>query len=305
MLSESHLKDLEKNGYCVVEKVISKRKCNQYISKIWKWLENLDTGLKRKNKKTWTAKNWPVNTRGIIHNYNAGHAQFVWDLRSEDNIIQAFTDVWKTDKLLVSFDGFNVMRPGYVGTGKSWYHVDQGPKKKGKHCVQGFVTFEDTDEDDGTLMLYKKSHLYHQKMFKKNKHNGSEDWYKLTIQDLKWVKNNKLKEIKVKAPKGSLVLWDSRMIHCNKPPDKDRKHPNRFRYVVYVCMTPANKATEANYKKKKEALKDLRTTSHWPHHIKVFPKAPRFKDLYNEATIDNTIPILTERAKKLAGLVKY
>lgn len=78
-------------------------------------------------------------------------------------------------------------------------------------CVQGFITFEDTDEDDGTLMVYKKSHLYHQKMFKMNKHSGSDDWYKLTEQDLKWVKNSKLEEVKIKAPKGSLVLWDSRL----------------------------------------------------------------------------------------------
>lgn len=70
-------------------------------------------------------------------------------------------------------------------------------------------------------------------------------------------------------------------------------------------MTPASKSTEKNYEKKEKAFKKLRTTSHWPHHVKVFPKEPRFKNEYNKATISQVKPTLSEKAKKLAGLIKY
>lgn len=68
----------------------------------------------------------------------------------------------------------------------------------------------------------------------------SPNLHKLTKEELKWYKcNENVEEIRIKAPKGSLVLWDSRLIHQNSPPQKGRENA-RWRYVIYTCMLPAD-----------------------------------------------------------------
>jgi hypothetical protein len=58
--------------------------------------------------------------------------------------------------------------------------------------------------------------------------------------------------------------------HQGKEPDRTREAPNT-RLVSYVCMTPRSMATPAQETKKRKAFDELRTTSHWPHRIKLFP----------------------------------
>ena len=62
---------------------------------------------------------------------------------------------------------------------------------------------------------------------------------------------------------GSLVLWDSRTVHAGAPPIENRANPDRWRYVIFVSMTPAIWANEVDMKSKQEAFKKLRITRHW------------------------------------------
>ena len=79
-----------------------------------------------------------------------------------------------------------------------------------------------------------------------------------------------------------------------------REKPN-LRNVVYVCMTPREKATEANLRKKRKAFNEIRMTTHWPHKPKLFPKNPITYGgpLPNVTEIE--IPELTESGKRIAG----
>ena len=52
-MNEELLSKLETDGYCVIPNIISSEKCDEYITKIWDWLENLGTGIDRNNKSTW------------------------------------------------------------------------------------------------------------------------------------------------------------------------------------------------------------------------------------------------------------
>jgi len=54
-------------------------------------------------------------------------------------------------------------------------------------------------------------------------------------------------------------------------------------------------------KKKQKAFNEIRTTSHWPAKVKLFPKNPRTygKELPKVSKIN--IPNLTELGKSLAG----
>ncbi len=278
MLSLKNKNELEKLGYTIIPNVMNINECNKSIDMIWNWLENLKLGLDKNDNKTWkvTPKGgWPQNLHGIIQHYQVGQSKFVWDIRTHKNVIKVFKELWNDNDLLVSFDGACIMKPPTEGGStysSSWLHVDQGPKKKGLHCIQGFMNLEETTENDGSMVIIPGSHKYHSKMFEKNGKIFSQDWYKLKEDDLKYIYELKLKKKRLVIPKGAMVLWDSRTIHCNCPPTKKSKN---FRYVVYICMTPKKMCNEFNLKKRIKAFEEIRMTTHWPHHVKLFPKNAR------------------------------
>lgn len=258
--------------------------------------------------------------KGIIQWYSAGQTQFVWDVRQDPSVHKVFSSLWNDDNLLVSFDGINLQIPPEI-TGKysnplgtEWLHSDQAPKKVGLGCIQGFVNLETTDENDGCLIAVPKSHLLHSQMccefkLKEDKNSGS-DWLKLSEPQVKWYEEHKCSPIRVQAPKGSLVLWDSRTIHANSTAQKGRDDPSRWRRVIYVCMTPRKWSSEKELVKKTKYFNEGRMTSHWPHKIKVFPVTPFFrnakeKDKYasgfERAKVLFKVPVLTDLGKSLAG----
>lgn len=105
-------------------------------------------------------------------------------------------------------------------------------------------------------------------------------------------------KVRVGCSSGSLVLWDSRTIHAGIQAQKGRSMPN-YRLVAYVCMTPKSLASKATLNKRKKAFDELRSTSHLPHKVHLFPKCPR---LYgnippNVAKVEK--PVLTKLGEKL------
>ncbi len=65
----------------------------------------------------------------------------MWHTRTLPKVKPAFEKIWKTDDLLVSFDGCGVFRPPEYNpewrTNGGWYHIDQNVyNKKGRHAVQ-------------------------------------------------------------------------------------------------------------------------------------------------------------------------
>ena len=120
---------LNEYGYCVIPNILSKNECDDTIGKIWDWLESLETGINRNDKNTWAPPNWPPSIHGIIQNLRVGHEQFVWNVRTNKNVINVFRKIWKSDDLLVSFDGINITKPmeitKYRNTNQ-WFHIDQG-----------------------------------------------------------------------------------------------------------------------------------------------------------------------------------
>jgi len=281
---------IRKHGYAIITNTITDNKSDDYIDKIWKYLSNLSptiinntdnvdnthkiNKINKNDKSTWITyeraleenlpfHNWPKNSYGIISNSDVSHSNFVWEARCEQNIKKVFSQIWNTDKLLVSFDGICVMLPTEIGKTKeekSWFHFDQSPIKDGFHCVQGFINLQDTSENDGCLMIYPKSNNYHKKFFEEKNLKFENDWYAFneTNKGNEWMKSHGLKPIKVTAPKGSLVLWDSRTVHCSSQPLS-----NNIRYAIYICMEPKYKASNDDLLLKRNIFKSRLCTTHW------------------------------------------
>ena len=156
------------------------------------------------------------------------------------------------------------------------------------------------NEGDATLAILEGSHKYHKEFATHFKITKNVQWTKLTKEQIEFYRERNCEFNRIVCPKGSLVMWDSRTIHCGVEANKDRAQPN-FRAIVYVCYAPRSKCTESNIKKRQKAFTEMRATIHDPINTKLFGKKPRtYGQPLPEITPIN-MPILTEFGFKLAG----
>lgn len=314
--------NLQKYGYCIVENVFSPFESDELIDMMWIWLEGLGTGIKRNDKTTWSNNNWifPTLHQGMIQ-HTLGQEEFMWKAREHLNVLYVFFQIYNTFELLSSFDAATICRPPETGycrsPSTSWLHTDQKivPLKPEKvytskyYSIQGVVNLEESGDEDGSLFVGEGSHLLHTKMFENNGVKPKDNWYLITKNDLNFLQQNNTKFIKVNAPKGALILFDSRAIHSGFPHQNNRTNPDRFRYVIYVSLTPARRATHKDIDKKIKAVKTGRTTTHWSsNNIKIFPLPRTYGKQYPYLTRKENVPDWegwSDDRKKLSGLLSY
>lgn len=312
---------LQKFGYCVVENVFDKSLCDVTIDNMWRWLEGLGTGINRKDSTTWNDEKWPIHIRAGMIQHTLGQEEFMWNIREHKNVREVFSQIHSTPKLLCSFDGASINRPissGYTAeSADSWLHTDQDVitnidlekvYDSNKYSIQGVANFADVGDLDGSLFVGESSHLLHTKLFKWNGSQPKNNWYILQKPDVDWLIDNGIRFVKVNAPAGSLLLFDSRCFHsgCTSM----GKDNDKFRYVIYVSLSPASRATQKDIDLKTKAIETGGTTSHWSStNIKIFPPPRRSKE--------KNLPYLTRKRnvpdyrkwsierKKLAGLIPY
>ena len=299
MLTDQNFEDLEKKGYTVVPDVVSSEDCDAAIRQYEEWLTQFKDG------------SWPKTSSGLINRYNTGHMTPTWEIRLKSKPV--FAQLWKTDKLLTSFDAISIGRPPEDGQeqfqkpGDHWLHNDQHPLRVGLHAYQGGVYLEEQCEDDWTFHVMSGSHKFHDIFYEHYpeavRKAESLGVYYLEPDEVDFYKDVGCEILRIPVPKGGMVLWDSRLIHANARPLKNRKHPGRWRYTVFVSMTPAIWASEEDIDDHKEAYENALMTSHWssmdiigydsfcPANIKCPTEIPEVAR--------------TEEAKRLSGVISY
>lgn len=304
---------LDTYGVAIIPNVLNETECTALNNGIWDALEEItsiwEKPITRDNPDSWREmKNLYPKHSMLIQNWSIGHAQHIWDIRQNLNIVRIFAKLWncKEEDLLVSFDGTSFHLPPETTKlgwyrGNDWFHCDQSYLDSKFKCVQGWVTGYDINEGDATLAFLETSNDYHKDFQNKFNTNVKDDWYKLNPDEQKfYIEEKKCIPKRIKCPKGSLVLWDSRTVHCGSEALKTRKTPN-FRNVVYLCYEPRSHCNEKNLLKKRKAFEEMRMTSHWPCKVKLFPKNPRTYGgpIYDVKQLNK--PTLNEIGKKLAG----
>ncbi|KAH7107121.1 hypothetical protein BKA62DRAFT_753892 [Auriculariales sp. MPI-PUGE-AT-0066] len=313
--------DLARHGWCVVPGVLSNEKCDSYISRMNAWLESFGLGYQRDDPSTWSEERLPVSYRGGLFNqYGVGHEQFMWDLRSEPNLVAQFSKLWGTEDLLVGYDGCNISLPFLIKPGdrmaKPWPHVDQSPLRTHMHCVQGIINLYENGPQDGGLMVLRESHkhyveLFYDKFAKDKPENGWTvvDIHRFSDEQMKWLESRPGAEWhKVCAKPGDLLLWDSRVCHYGSPPMGTNP-----RIAAYVCYKPASMITPELLASKLQLFDEMQNTGHdgtLPFKISApVPPVRRGHDGIDPAWLVRQVPderpLLGERAKKLAGLEPY
>jgi ectoine hydroxylase-related dioxygenase (phytanoyl-CoA dioxygenase family) len=249
---------LEERGYAIVENVLSERRVNRAKRMFHRWVKRHPTLLESHEK---------TGVHGIFKYHQVAHQKHAWYIRTRNKVQKVFQHIWKTDKLVTSFDGCCYIPSSVTKRDNCWTHTDQAPNKKGKICIQGFVAL--TTNEDRTLVVYEGSHLLHESYMKEYGETGSKNWLKIDPAYLERIADKK-KVLHVKA--GSLVLWDSRTFHQNQYGEHGEE-----RLVQYVCFLPREdkKNTTAIQEKRIKYLKEYRVTSHWSYPLHVNGLQPR------------------------------
>lgn len=261
---------------------------------------------------TFIKKNLPLsNGAGAYVWYCVAHEKFMWDARQEPGVLKAFSTIWGTDELLVSFDGLNVTFPNRpdVPARQPWEHIDQSPHKRGLHCVQGIINLSPNGPDDGGLVVYPGSHKLNDLFF--DSHPDIKAWpnkrdvFLFAKDQLAWFQAHGLKPHKVCAEPGDLILWDSRTIHYGSDPTPQG---SQIRSAIYATYMPVKQATPEQLAVKKEVFEQFASTTHWPYEHLVPGATHAILDgLRDPLDRDQPLepPEMTDTLLKLAGVKPY
>lgn len=294
----------------MIKGAVPSERAQYYQQKAFEWLKSFDPALDLDNPSTWKLERLPIQTvRNTYENYAVVHERFMWEARMEPAVMDAFAKVWGTDELLVSFDALNVTLPGLKPVRAPWPHIDQAPRKRGLHCVQGIINLSHAGPEDGSLVVIPGSHALVEEFFDSKTDPSTWEWRDnryFSEEDMQFFESRGLKPRKVLAEPGDLIIWDSRTIHWGGEPTEKS---DTVRTVIYAAFAPAKLASKEAIEEKGRLFAANGATTHWPHdNIKMRDLQVRLQD----GSVDprnRTEPLEkaehSERLLQLAGVKAY
>ena len=311
---------LDRYGVCIVPGVLTREDCATMEADAWSWLEHVTQDLevpwRLNDSATWSSffDLLPLHSM-LLQHWGIGHSQWCWNVRMHRGVQKVFESIWNTpvSEMLTSFDGASLHLPhettkrGFY-RGATWLHTDQSYTRPDHECIQSWVTARDVRVGDATLAFIPGSHLLHSRFAARFGVTDKADWFKLDSDQQKWY----LDETGcggvefINCPRGSMVLWDSRLIHSGSEPLRTRPRPNA-RVIAYVCFMPRSVLGRVKSKRDKvlakriKAFEELRMTTHNPAKVKLFGKLPRLYGKAAPAIRGSPPPVLDNVGRRLVG----
>jgi hypothetical protein len=303
---------LDRYGVAIIPSLLDETETKAMRDGMWDYLEHITQKLaipiERDRPESWkTFKTLYPSHSMLLQHWGVGHSQMLWDLRQNQKVYNIFSKIYNTipEELIVSFDGASFHFPPEI-TGYGWYrnglnlHCDQSFLRNDKECIQSWVTANPIEEGDATLTFLESSHKFHKDFAKQFNMQDKSDWYKLEQSQIDYYTSKGCPQKYIACPEGSMVLWDSRTIHCGIQPMRNRNQA-KIRCVGYVCYTSRKLATQKDLKKRIQTFNDLRMTSHWPHKPRLFSKFPRTYGGAIPDVVPVSPPVLSEIGKRMVG----
>ena len=297
VFTDSNLKELDLYGYTVVKQVLTKEEVEEAVVMFRNWqktIPNNDFVVKH------------MNHHGIYKFHEVGHQRHAWFIRTRPTVQEAFKKIWKTDKLIVSFDGCCYMPKDLQREDECWMHCDQGPTKQGRCCVQGMVSL--TDNCERTIVMYEGTHRLHEE------YCLTRDLIKRQKSDFVIIDSKMREEVLdmgvrrvVEMEAGDMIVWDSRTFHENQMgPVYENPEDAEERITQYVCFFPKDHPdnTQEQQLLRLQCLLENRTTNHYPCPIGLVPKQPVFfgpeqYEIDYDQLVEPDLDDLTEEIYKL------
>jgi hypothetical protein len=308
---------LTQDGIVIIPNLLDELECKNMYNGMWDCFEHLtqewEIPIERSNPSTWKEfKHLKPNNWMMYQCWGISHAQHLWDIRSNKKIVNIWAGLLGTEpsNLLVSYDGISWLPPHedifdqVLPEFKPWFHLDQTVLKPYFDGMQGLVTGLDVNPDDATFVYYPNSHNMIKELVNKFGVRTKSDWYLLTDEENDFYRSICGDPVKLICPAGSLVIWDSRLVHCNTGPRKYRLKPN-YRCVQYLsyALKPNNLDI---IKERVEGFYSMKTSNHYASRATFFLDIPnvykskgyRLDDLITPLPI----PVLTDLGKSLVGM---
>ena len=291
---------LQKDSFVVVSGVLNDGECQTVLDYAWDWIEascRAENNLQANSNKERSANNFihrhdPRSLRsgifpaslegGILPFYGSGHSQAAWNVRSHPGIRTIFRALFETDDLISSLDGVVFWHTDQILADSGWFHVDQNPRKKPQCCsYQGLLNLLPVTPITGGNVLVRGSHqlfpehyLNHPDPNCRTFYNtrldelNGDDWMEIDPNDRAAINPEGVISLMMKP--GDFLLWDSRTVHCSHPPSTTSFHldpPQLVRAATLVAMMPTKCASPDVLQKRKEAVQQHRTLSHWANQV--------------------------------------
>lgn len=270
-LSRAEMKAaLDKDGYVVVPNVLDSHTCDCLYDSFWDYLEALSPEIDRSNRATWTKRNLPINTKGLIQHFNIGFQRFTVDAHML--IKPVFQELYATERLRSSFDGVSFTQRGTrlsfqnlahwddVCWENNPVHIDQ--TTSGFLSIQGGLAVTTQKEDEHTFVCVPGSHIYHDELLEIWNTCAKEEfelksaeyqldktgkkpllrrpqlhWMVMNPRQLAFLRGKQLNMRRGLKERGDVVLWDSRTVHASAGYCATAS-PAAFRLQIFVCMCP-------------------------------------------------------------------
>jgi ectoine hydroxylase-related dioxygenase (phytanoyl-CoA dioxygenase family) len=302
-------KTFAKYGVAVIPNILDESESDMIVSQLWGYFEhvsaNWETPINRNDSTSWQHMRKLVPFKHMLYKYaEAGHTQASWNVRQNKKVAEVFAKIYdvNVNELICSFDGFSFLPPPEETHTKKkvdeWFHVDHSYTRPEFECIQGWVTGTDVAKGDATLVVLAKSHKLHSHFQDAFNITDTKNQYNLSDKELNFYLENSCKMKKIRCSKGSLVIWDSRVVHCGMPPDIDRTTTNT-RAIVYVSYEPRSRLTKKMQEKRIKAFENLKTTTHWAAKPILISRFYRYSKPLDINIIPR--PIVTEFGRKLVG----
>lgn len=266
VLSKEDTAFWEEHGYVVIHDAAPPELVENVERSVWDFLE-----MEANSQESW----YPDPPRGSIMVEIYQHPA-LWATRQYPRVHQAFSEIWGTEKLWVSFDRASMSPPNVPGKyerTRVGLHWDISIDLPIRFHVQGVLYLTDTAENQGAFTCVPGFH------------NKIEEWIKNLPPDTDPKQQNleALGMIPVPGKAGDLVIWHSALPHSAGINTADAP-----RVAQYITMSPTGEANEEARERRINACKN---------RMAGFGGERKEKEHHSGETAH-----LTELGKKLLGL---
>jgi len=308
------------HGFVVVSNVLAEDEVNAAVEELWTspTLLGRNSAVSRDNPSSWTTEFWPQQDGGknFLESVDAFQDRSCWSLAGNPRVTHVFDLLLQqrgvdSGAFLAKAPRWGVMRPTgrhpQWRTLESWLHWDQNPwSQPGFAGVQGFACLAPQTRTSGGFLCVPGFH-------KRWRQWGEENPEGTVCVDGRWITRDfgaynpfpvpaddplQRQVTRILAPKGSLLVWDSRLPHQNYPNTSD----SEFRIILYLHFEAFSEELVSNrrdfLRRRAAVLCALNSEGWWPRglseHARQSAGAPDQATMFELQTMLQEKPDLVE-----------